>query len=121
MLLETTTHLGTTPRTQRMPNTMQVAASWQLDDWQRMDRFLILGAEGATYVAGDHELGWGSCLFRFEPCRDTIEAAERLRGAAAGLGRALETGEDRDRNDGRKRGIRRLALAGGDREGDEDS
>ncbi len=56
MLLETTTHLGTSPRTQRMPNTMQVEAPWQLDDWQRMNRFLVLGAEGATYVAGDHEL-----------------------------------------------------------------
>ncbi len=27
-----------------------------LDDWQRVDRFLVLGAEGGTYYAGEHEL-----------------------------------------------------------------
>ena len=30
--------------------------SWQVDDWTRFDRFLILGAEGGTYYIGERDL-----------------------------------------------------------------
>ena len=30
--------------------------SWQVDDWTRLDRFLILGAEGGTYYIAEREL-----------------------------------------------------------------
>ncbi len=30
--------------------------SWAVDDWTRLDRFLILGAEGGTYYIGEREL-----------------------------------------------------------------
>jgi 60 kDa SS-A/Ro ribonucleoprotein len=30
--------------------------SWTVDDWTRLDRFLILGAEGGTYYIGEREL-----------------------------------------------------------------
>jgi 60 kDa SS-A/Ro ribonucleoprotein len=30
--------------------------SWEVDDWQRLDRFLILGAEGGTYHIGERAL-----------------------------------------------------------------
>src|SRR5260370_36251729 len=43
-----------TPQSQPIPGSTQVANSgggysWQVDDWTRFDRFLILGAEGGTY------------------------------------------------------------------------
>ena len=57
MLLET----STTPQSEHIPGTMQVANSaegysWQLDDWARLDRFLVLGCEGGTYYVGEREL-----------------------------------------------------------------
>jgi len=30
--------------------------AWPIDDWTRLDRFLILGAEGGTYYIGEREL-----------------------------------------------------------------
>lgn len=30
--------------------------SFAVDDWQRLDRFLILGSEGGSYYTGEHEL-----------------------------------------------------------------
>src|SRR6266705_2585851 len=30
--------------------------SWQVDDWTRLDRFLILGAEGGTYYIAERDL-----------------------------------------------------------------
>ena len=30
--------------------------SWEVDEWVRFDRFLILGAEGGTYYIGEREL-----------------------------------------------------------------
>ena len=43
-----------TPQSQPIPGSTQVrnsggGYSWQVDDWTRLDRFLILGAEGGTY------------------------------------------------------------------------
>ncbi|CAN5921417.1 TROVE domain-containing protein [soil metagenome] len=50
-----------TPQDQPIPGTHQVANSaggfaWQLDDWARLDRFLVLGSEGGTYYVGEREL-----------------------------------------------------------------
>jgi len=50
-----------TPQTQKIPNTAQVPNNaggfvWAVDDWKRLDRFLILGTEGGTYYVGEREL-----------------------------------------------------------------
>jgi 60 kDa SS-A/Ro ribonucleoprotein len=50
-----------TPQSQPIPGSNQVRNSaggyaWQVDDWMRLDRFLILGAEGGTYYIGEREL-----------------------------------------------------------------
>ena len=50
-----------TPQSQPIPGSKQVrnsnsGYSWQVDDWTRLDRFLILGAEGGTYYIGEREL-----------------------------------------------------------------
>ena len=54
MLLEA----SMTPHTEHLPGTMESSAkgsSWPLDDWQRVDRFLVFGAEDGTYYAGERE------------------------------------------------------------------
>src|ERR1041384_7155526 len=50
-----------TPQSQPIPGSTQVANSgggysWQVDDWTRLDRFLILGAEGGTYYITERDL-----------------------------------------------------------------
>src|SRR5512140_3362772 len=50
-----------TPQSQPIPASNQVANSgggysWQVDDWTRLDRFLILGAEGGTYYIAERDL-----------------------------------------------------------------
>ncbi len=50
-----------TPQSQPIPDSTQVrnsnnGYSWQVDDWTRLDRFLILGAEGGTYYVAEREL-----------------------------------------------------------------
>ncbi|HTI98840.1 MAG TPA: TROVE domain-containing protein [Dongiaceae bacterium] len=50
-----------TPQAQPIPGSTQVrnaggGYSWEVDDWTRFDRFLILGAEGGTYYIGEREL-----------------------------------------------------------------
>src|SRR6185503_4558874 len=50
-----------TPQSQPIPGANQVrnsnnCYSWQVDDWTRLDRFLILGAEGGTYYITEREL-----------------------------------------------------------------
>lgn len=50
-----------TPQSQPIPGTAQVADSaggfaWQVDDWARLDRFLVLGCEGGTYYVSEHAL-----------------------------------------------------------------
>lgn len=35
--------------------------AWAVDDWQRLDRFLILGTEGGTYYVGERTLTRDSC------------------------------------------------------------
>ncbi len=50
-----------TPQSQPIPGSTQVpnsggGYSWQVDDWTRFDRFLILGAEGGTYYITERDL-----------------------------------------------------------------
>lgn len=54
-------HRRATPQSEPIPGSAQVANSaggyaWQVDDWTRLDRFLILGAEGGTYYIGERDL-----------------------------------------------------------------
>lgn len=56
-------HVGNkvTPQTEAIPGSKQVANSaggfsFQVDDWSRLDRFLILGAEGGSYYASEKKL-----------------------------------------------------------------
>jgi 60 kDa SS-A/Ro ribonucleoprotein len=51
-----------TPQALPIPGTDQVPNSaggyaWAVDDWARLDRFLILGSEGGSYYAGEPKLG----------------------------------------------------------------
>jgi 60 kDa SS-A/Ro ribonucleoprotein len=50
-----------TPQTQPIPGATQVANSaggygWAVDDWVRLDRFLVLGTEGGSYYAAERAL-----------------------------------------------------------------
>src|SRR5947208_11610329 len=50
-----------TAQSQPIPGSTQVrnsgaGYSWQVDDWTRLDRFLILGAEGGTYYIAERDL-----------------------------------------------------------------
>ena len=50
-----------TAQSQRIPGSTQVPNSaggfaWPIDDWTRLDRFLILGSEGGTYYISEHSL-----------------------------------------------------------------
>lgn len=66
-----------TPQSEKLPGTAQVPNSaggyaWALDDWSRLDRFLILGTEGGTYYTGERKL--------------TIENAEAVAACTAADG-----------------------------------
>jgi len=50
-----------TPQSRPIPGSTQVrnsadGYSWEMDDWTRFDRFLILGAEGGTYYITERDL-----------------------------------------------------------------
>ena len=50
-----------TPQSQPIPGSTQVANSgggysWRVDDWTRVDRFLVLGAEGGTFYIAERDL-----------------------------------------------------------------
>ena len=50
-----------TPQSQPIPGSTQEpnsagGYSWEVDDWTRLDRFLILGAEGGTYYIAEQDL-----------------------------------------------------------------
>jgi 60 kDa SS-A/Ro ribonucleoprotein len=54
-------HRRITPQSQPIPGSTQVPNSaggyaWQVDDWTRLERFLVLGAEGGTYYIGERDL-----------------------------------------------------------------
>jgi 60 kDa SS-A/Ro ribonucleoprotein len=66
-----------TPQREPIPGSAQVANSgggftWQVDDWARLERFLILGSEGGTYYIDERKL--------------TIENAEAVRRCIAADG-----------------------------------
>ena len=49
------------PQRLPLPGTTQVpnragGFAWQVDDWTRLDRFLVLGTEGGTYYVGEQTL-----------------------------------------------------------------
>lgn len=67
-------HVSTkqTPQTEPIPNTAQVensagGYSWAVDDWTRLDRFLVLGSDSGSYYATEREL-----------TRENAAAVERL-------------------------------------------
>ena len=50
-----------TPQSQPIPSSTQMpnsagGYSWEVDDWTRFDRFLILGVEGGTYYIAEQDL-----------------------------------------------------------------
>jgi len=50
-----------TPQNQPIPGSTQIANSaggyaWGVDDWKRLDRFLVLGSEGGSYYASERSL-----------------------------------------------------------------
>ena len=50
-----------TPQSQPIPGSTQVrnsnsGYSWAVDDWTRLDRFLVLGAEGGTFYIAERDL-----------------------------------------------------------------
>jgi len=54
-------NLKTTPQLAPIPGTSQVANDnggyvWAVDDWARLDRFLILGSEGGTFYVSEQKL-----------------------------------------------------------------
>ncbi|MBM3880623.1 MAG: TROVE domain-containing protein [Verrucomicrobia bacterium] len=54
-------HRRRTPQSQPIPSSTQAPNSagghaWLVDDWTRLDRFLILGAEGGTYYIAEQDL-----------------------------------------------------------------
>jgi 60 kDa SS-A/Ro ribonucleoprotein len=70
-------HLSTTttPQSEPIPGTTQVPNSaggfaWAVDDWVRLDRFLILGSEGGSYYASERTL-----------TRETAQAVQRCLAA----------------------------------------
>src|SRR2546428_3122616 len=54
-------HRRATPQSEPIPGSTQVpnsagGYSWQVDDWTRLDRFLVLGAESGTYYIAERDL-----------------------------------------------------------------
>ena len=50
-----------TSQTEPIPGSNQIPNSaggfaWAVDDWMRLDRFLVLGSEGGSYYASEHKL-----------------------------------------------------------------
>ena len=52
-------HFGATPQSEALPGQVLNSAgghSFAVDDWTRLDRFLILGSEGGSYYASERKL-----------------------------------------------------------------
>ena len=63
MRIKFTKHFSTrkTPQSQPIPGSTQVpnsnaGYSWPVDDWMRLDRFLVLGSEGGSFYASERTL-----------------------------------------------------------------
>src|SRR5580765_4795191 len=75
-----------TPQSEPIPGTAQVPNSaggyaFTLDKWKRLERFLILGAEGGTYYIGERKLALenAACIdecLRDDPLRTITVIAE---------------------------------------------
>ncbi len=75
---------GKTPQNQPIPGTAQVqnsagGFSWKVDDWTRLDRFLILGSEGNTYYATEQKMTRenAECVLRCIQA-DGVRTVERI-------------------------------------------
>jgi len=71
-----------TPQSQPIPGSAQKdnsagGYSWAVDDWMRLDRFLILGTEGGSFYAGERKL--------------TVDSAEAVRRCIAADGPRVVT------------------------------
>ncbi|MGI8587489.1 MAG: TROVE domain-containing protein [Chloroflexia bacterium] len=60
-LMQYVQNLTNTPQSEAIPGSAQVPNSaggyaWPVDDWTRLDRFLVLGAEGGTFYIGERTL-----------------------------------------------------------------
>jgi 60 kDa SS-A/Ro ribonucleoprotein len=82
-----------TPQGEPIPGSSQVpnaagGYTWQLDDWNRLDRFLVLGTEGGTYYVGERALtvANASCVARCLAA-DGIRTIDRI-VASSETGRA---------------------------------
>ena len=73
-------NLKATPQAQAIPGTSQVmndnaGYAWAVDDWTRLDRFLILGSEGGSYYASEQKLTRGPrptrCCLRWRSARSS--------------------------------------------------
>jgi len=54
-------NLTHTPQSEPIPGTTQMPNSaggyaWKVDDWARLERWLVLGSEGGTYYTKEREL-----------------------------------------------------------------
>jgi 60 kDa SS-A/Ro ribonucleoprotein len=85
------TAAAVTPQAQAIPNTVPNSAggyAFAIDDWARLDRFLVLGSEGGSYYAGERALtreNAAAVLRAIEA--DGVRAAARIVEVSAG-GRA---------------------------------
>ena len=82
-----------TPQTLPMPNTAPNSAggySFAVDDWARLDRFLVLGSEGGSYYAGERVLTRENAASVLRAIRtDGARAVGRI-VAISGAGRAAK-------------------------------
>jgi 60 kDa SS-A/Ro ribonucleoprotein len=82
-----------TPQSEPIPGSNQVKNSaggftWQIDDWARLERFLILGSEGGTYYVNERKLTQdnATCVARCI-AQDGLRTVETIR-AISEAGRA---------------------------------
>lgn len=63
-MIKYTSHLrGNVPQSEALPGQVENSAggfSFAVDDWKRLDRFLVLGTDGGTYYASERALTRGS-------------------------------------------------------------
>jgi 60 kDa SS-A/Ro ribonucleoprotein len=79
-----------TPQSRAIPGSTQVensagGFSWQVDKWERLHRFLILGAEGGTYYIGEQKLVEENAQALVEcVAEDGIKTLDILHGVSMG-------------------------------------
>ena len=102
----------TTPQREPIPGSRQVPNSaggyaWAVDDWARLDRFLVLGGEGGTFYVGERELTIENAeVRRALPAADGMRTVDRIVHLRDGT-RAQERSGDlfaRDGGQARRRG-----------------